>query len=124
MYPKGSPPRTKCDIVGYSDYESSDKASTDNSSDDDSKDDDVESKDEIKLLPATVDGLGKRLHQLWKEHAREEKHEHWNEIVSIIDELLRQYDITRVEYKQLNAILAKYLDEEMDIGPLPEEDEL
>ena len=110
------------DIVEYSDEDSdddsNDKASTDNSSDEESKDDDVESEDEIKLLPATVDGLGKRLRKLWKEFMREEKQEHRN------DELLRQDTITRDEYKQLNTMLAESLDEEMDLGPPPEEDEL
>ena len=76
VYPKESPPRTKSDIVGYSDEDSDDersgKASTDNSSDEESKDDDVESEDELKLLPATVDGLGKRLRKLWIEFMREE----------------------------------------------------
>ena len=47
---------------------------------------------------------------------REEKHEHRNEIVSILDELLRQDAITRDEYKQLNPMLAESLDEEMVIG--------
>ena len=86
VYPKESPSRTKGDIVGYSDDDSadetSDKASTDNSCDEESKDDDVESEDEIKLLPATVDGLGTKL---WKEFMREEKQEHWNEVVSILE---------------------------------------
>ena len=117
-----SSPKTKGDIVGYSDGEDdehSDKASTDNSSGEESKDEDVESKDEIKLLPATVDGLGKRLRKLLKEFMREEKHEHRN------DELLRQDAITRDECKQLNTVLAESVDEEMDIGsPAEEEDEL
>ena len=45
---------------------------------------------------------------------REEKHEHRNEIFSILDELLRQDAITRGEYKQLNTMLAESLDEEED----------
>ena len=49
VYPKESPPRTKGDIVRYSDEDSddetSDKASTDNSNDEESKDDDVDSAD-------------------------------------------------------------------------------
>ena len=119
----GSPTPTEEEKVGYSDEysddETSDKASTDNSSDDESKHDDVESEDEIKLLPATVDGLGK----LWKEFMREEKHEHRNKISSILDELLRQDAITRDEYKQLNTLLAESLNEEMDLGPPPEEED-
>ena len=77
------------------------------------------------MLPATVDGLGKQLRKLWKVFMREEKHEHRTEIVSILDELLRQDAITRDEYKQLNTMLAESLDEEMDLGPpLEEGDEL
>ena len=48
---------------------------------------------------------------------REEKHEHRNEIVSIVDELLHQDAITRDEYNHLNTMLAESLDEEMDLGP-------
>ena len=46
--------------------------SLDNSSDEESKDDGVESEDEIKLLPVSIDGLGKRLRKLWKVFMREE----------------------------------------------------
>ena len=53
---------------------------------------------------------------------QEEKHEHRSEIVSKLDELLRQDTITRDEYKQLNTMLAESLDEEMDLGPPPEEE--
>ena len=56
---------------------------------------------------------------------REEKHEHRNEIISLLDELLRQDAITRDEYKQLNTMLAESLDEEMVLRlPPGEEDEL
>ena len=48
---------------------------------------------------------------------REEKHQHRN------GELLRQDAITRDEYKQLNTVLAESLDEEMDLGPPPEEED-
>ena len=64
-----SPPRTKSDIIGYSDSdedsddETGDEAFIDNSS------------DEIKLLAATVDELCKRLRKLWKEFMREGKDE-------------------------------------------------
>ena len=82
------PPRTKGDIVGSSDTdedsisddETSDQAK---SRDDDSRIDvptsdrecpdgeDEGPKDEIKLLPATVDGLGKRFRKLWNKFMRE-----------------------------------------------------
>ena len=50
-------------------------------------------KDEIKLLPATVDGLSKGF---------------------VSDALLRQDAITRGEFKQLNTMLAESLDEEIN----------
>ena len=46
-----------------------------------------------------------------------------NEIVSILDGLLRQDVITRDEYKQLNTMLAESLDEEMVLGAPPEEED-
>ena len=56
---------TKGDIVGYSDTdedsddETNDEAFPENSTNEECSDvDDVESEDEIKFLPATVDGLG------------------------------------------------------------------
>ena len=45
-----------------------------------------------------------------------------NEIVTILNELLRQGAITRDEYKQLNIMLAESIDEEMDLE-LDSEDE-
>ena len=58
-----SPPRTKSDIIGYSDGEDDEHSDTDESIDN--------SSDEIKLLPTTVDGVGKRLRKLWTEFMRE-----------------------------------------------------
>ena len=40
---------------------------------------------------------------------RQQKHEHRNELVFLLDELLRQETITRDEYKRLNNFLSEYL---------------
>ena len=44
----------------------------------------------MKFLPATVDGLARRFDQSFKEFTRQGKHEHRNELVFLLDELLRQ----------------------------------
>ena len=86
-----SPTSTKGDIIGFNDDTDDEHSDIDESID--------HSSDEIKFLPATVDGLGKRLRKLWKELMREEKHEHRDEIVSKLDDLLRRDVITTDEYK-------------------------
>ena len=65
----------------------------------------------VKCLPATVDGLTDRFNQLFTQHG---KHEHRNELVFLLDEVLRQDGINRDEYAQLNNMLAESLDEEDD----------
>ena len=47
-------------------------------------------KPKVKFLPAIVDGLVERFRELFKEFIREGKHEHRNELVFLLDELLRQ----------------------------------
>ena len=49
----------------------------------------------IKFLPATVDELSKRFNELFIEFIRQKKHEHRNELVFLLDELLRQEAIDR-----------------------------
>ena len=82
--------RTKINIIGFSDEDSDDESSDESSI--------VNSSVEIKLLAASVDGLGKRIRKLWKEFMREGKDEQRNQIVPILDELLREDAITRDEY--------------------------
>ena len=86
-------PRAKGDIIGYSD-------------------DDIPST-EIKYLPATVDGLLKRFNKLYKEFTQG-RHEHRNELVALLDELLRQNGISREEYTRRNNVIAKSLDASAD----------
>ena len=77
----------------------------------------------MKFLPATVDGLADRFNQRFKECRRQGKHEHRNELVFLLDELLREDDINQAEYAQLNKMLAESLDEEDEIESTKDETE-
>ena len=59
-------------------------------------------KQNVKFLQATVDGLADRFNQLFKEFTRQGKHEHRNELVFLLGELLPQDGINRYEYARLN----------------------
>ena len=63
----------------------------------------------IQFLPATVEELSVRFNKLFCEFIRQKKHEHSNELVFLLDELLRQEAIDRDVYTQLNALLAESL---------------
>ena len=67
----------------------------------------------VKYLSATVDGLLKRFNKLYKEFTQG-RHEHRNELVALLDELLRQNDISREEYTRRNNVIAKSLDAAAD----------
>ena len=103
-----SPPRTRGDIIGYSDSDTEIKETTGDESDESIDITDINSN--VKFLPATVDGRADRVNQLFKEFIRQGKHEHRNELVFLLDELLRQDDINRDEYVQVNNILAESLE--------------
>ena len=89
--------------MGYSSDENSDDSSTD------SIDIPVIKPPKIKFLPATVAELSKRFNELFIEFIRQKKHEHRNELVFLLDELLRQEAIDRDEYNTLNGLLAESL---------------
>ena len=76
-------------------------------------------KPKVKFLPATIEGLCERFHTLWTEFTRQGKHNNRNEIVFLLDELLRQEGITRDEYTQLNNLLAESLGSGVDVVELP-----
>ena len=76
----------------------------------DAGDDEDETNPKVKLLPTIPEGLRKRFGKLFFEFMRQQKHEHRNELVFLIDELLRQEAITRDEYKLLNNFLSESLD--------------
>ena len=79
-------PRTKEDIIGYNDTGEEDRKIEESSNttitgESENEDSDAESEDmhpEEKFLPATPDGLCKRLRKLWREFMQEGKHEHRN----------------------------------------------
>ena len=100
-----SKPRTKGDIIGFSDGERSEEESSDDadesSTDSDESIDISNIKPKVKFLPASIEGLCKRFRTLWAAFTREGKHEHRNEIVFLLDELLRQEAITRDDYRKL-----------------------
>ena len=82
-HPGESTRRAKGDIIGFSDPEDSES--------------DDESIDVTKFLPATVEGLRERFHEFYTEFTRQGKHEHRNELVFLLDELLWQQGIDREE---------------------------
>ena len=49
----------------------------------------------VNFLPATVEGLRKRFHELYTEFTQQGRHEHRNGLVFLLDELLRQQGIDR-----------------------------
>ena len=73
-----STPRTKGDIIGFSDPESDESIDV------------TDIQPNVNFLPATEEGLQRRFHELYKEFARQGKHEHRNELVFLLDELLRK----------------------------------
>ena len=112
MRPVKSKPRTKGDIIGFSDGESSESEDAEEPDDSSTESEDyIDITDikqsKVKFLPATIEGLCDRFHTLWTDFTRQGKHEHRNEIVFLLDELLRQEGITREEYTKLNNILAE-----------------
>ena len=100
-------PRTKGDIIEFSDTEESESDESINVTD---------IKPNVKSLPTTVEGLRRRFHELYTEFTRQRKHEHRNELVFLLDELLRQEGINREEYKHLNSILAESLGSGIGVG--------
>ena len=127
-YYNNPPKRTKADIVGYAnDVPRRQRRNTDIIGDDDSersditgyreggdyidedeKSDDSDSEEytedriNVKFLPKTVKELKERFNKLLREYDLESKYEHRNELVFLLDELLRQEGIDRDEYKKLN----------------------
>ena len=91
MPPVKSVPRTKGDIIGFSDAEADDGDSDDSDTDESIDISDI--KPNVKFLSATIEGLCDRFHTLWTQFTRQGKHEHRNEIVFLLDELLRQEGI-------------------------------
>ena len=126
-----SPPRTKGDIVGYSDDESSEKGDsseseesiTSKSDGDDSENVDMEVEEEEFILPDTIEGIQNRFNDLYVEFVRKGKHENRNELQFLLDEMLSQGAIDPAEYTQLNTRLTKVDDHIIDKEEKEEEEE-
>ena len=96
--------RTKRDIIGF--------GNTDTETAEDESDESIDITDiksNVKFLPASNNGLPERFNQLSKEFMRQGKHEHRNELVFLLYELLWQDSINRDEYAQFNNMLAESL---------------
>ena len=76
--------------------------------------------DAVRFLPTTRQDLQKRFSELFGEFTRNKKYETGNELVFLLDEMLRRERITLSEYEKLNNILAKTLDKD---NPDKEEEE-
>ena len=93
--------------------------------DEEDEDEDEEEKDEVKFLPTTREGLQKRFNELFYEFTRQKKKRNRNELVFLLDEMLRKNFITPLEFQSLNNILAESLGsgiqqeegEEMEVEP-------
>ena len=115
-------PRTKGVIIGFSDGES-DEQSTDEEMEGENEEDDSDSIDNVKpkgedmemeieefTLPDTIEGVHDKFNKLYVEFMRHNKHEHTDEQVLLLDEMLRQGAITPTEYAQLNISLTEAAD--------------
>ena len=61
-------------------------------------------------LPDTIEGVRDRFNELYVELMRHNKHEHRNELMYLLDEMLRQGAITPTEYTRLNTSLTEAID--------------
>ena len=78
--------------------------------------DDLPPPDKVEFLPTTKKGLCKRFHKLYAEFTRENKLENRNELVVLLDELLRRKVIDRGQYRQMNNLIAQSLGSGIDPG--------
>ena len=126
-----SPPRTKGDIMGYSNDKSSEGDSSDSEESITSKSDDdngnVNLEGEEFILPDTIEGIQDRFNELYMGFVRKGKHENRNELEFLLDELLRQGTIDPTEYTQLNTRVTEAedltIDEEEKEGEEDEEED-
>ena len=65
--------------------------------------------DGVHFLPGDIKGLTSRLHILLAEYGAGNRTSTRNEIVPILDELLRRRAISRTEYTDINSYLSKCL---------------
>ena len=68
----------------------------------------------VKFLPSTLEELTKRFNKLIREYNLDGKIEHRNELVSLLDEMLRQKGIDRKDYEKLNNKIVTIASREED----------
>ena len=68
---------------------------------------DMEMEIEGFTLPDTIEGVRDRFNQLYVEFMRHNNHKHTNQLVFLLEEMLRQGAITPTEYAQLNTSLTE-----------------
>ena len=99
--------------VNNSDEESSNSVDVSSEKDySDNKEDEEELTNVVRFLPITRQDLQKRFSELFGEFMRSKKYETRNEIVFLLDEMLRRERITLSEYEKLNNILIETLDKD------------
>ena len=86
-----------------------DDVSMEDVSNDEEEDPAVGVRKDVKFLPSTAGGLTKRFNKLICEFTRQDKVENRNELVFLLDEMLRHELIAPPEYEALNNILAESL---------------
>ena len=64
----------------------------------------------IKFLPPTVEGLANRFNDLFLKYWNEKQYQYHNELVYLVDELLKQDGITQDTYKKVNGLLSCFND--------------
>ena len=94
-------------------------------SDEENIDDDNEnsSSKHVKVLPNTIEGLEKLFHKTFHEFTQLGKVENRNELLFILDVMVRRQLITPSEYEQLNNMLANSLADDDDSVDQDDEEE-
>ena len=106
---------------GQKEDEDDDEEDEEDEDDDQDQDDDDDQDDDqvqVKFLPTTKEALQERFNELFYEFTRQKKKRNRNELVFLLDEMLRKNFITPLEYQSLNNILAESLGsgvEEMEV---------
>ena len=88
-------------LEGLTDGDYIGSVNEDENSSDDEKMDSGEDRSKVNVLPSTLEGLSKRFNELLREYNLDGKYEHRNELVFLLDEMLRQEGINREEYEKL-----------------------
>ena len=70
----------------------------------------MEMKIEEFTLPDTIEGVRDRFNAVYSEFMRYNKHEHRNELMLLLDEMLRRGAITPTEYTRLNTSITEAAD--------------